>query len=213
MKMRSIRLRFGSVIASLATFAGVGLVAAHPLHQASQGSTNNGEIFSSLIAGQSPVAGRSDASIKVVGMIDYDCPACRKNFEQVVDKAAQAQNVAVYIEQFPLPSHPLATPAATLALNAEKSGKLLAVHKALLSGNKLNQNLLNRVSVKYHLSQKPSRETRQILSQKQKGYVALHAEFVPSFLISEAGAVKLYTWHDALAKLKSLPTVGSSSTR
>ena len=155
-----------------------------------------------MIAGQKPFIGKAGAPVTVVGYIDYECPACRKRFEAVVQQAAKDPKVAVYVEQMPLPLHPkFAAVAAMLALEAEQKGEFAQVHNALLSGKELTKETLEDVAKTYGLPLKPTASATQELAREKQNFLKGGLSFVPVFVIADALSAKVYTANEAIARL------------
>lgn len=77
--------------------------------------------------------GRQDTSRFVVEFSDYECPYCRMA-DPVVSAARDREGgVAVLYVHLPLPSHPLARPAAAAALCGDAAGKGFETHRVLMS--------------------------------------------------------------------------------
>jgi len=128
-----------------------------------------GKSISALIANQKPVVGNPGAKTIVIGFVDYQCPACRANFQKIWARVANDPNAAFYVEQMPLPSHPLATPAAEVALGAMQAGKFHEAHKALMGGDHLSQASIDRVVSTYGLQKAPSRQVLDELARGEEG--------------------------------------------
>jgi len=138
----------------------------------------------------------------VVGFIDYQCPSCRAHFGDVERRVAQMPNASLYVLQMPLPSHPIAAPAATVALEAAERGEFPQVHKALLAGKELTWASLNGVAKRFGLSVRGDAGIRQELAAEKKAFLDLKLSFVPVFVISDSGSTQAYGWREALGRLK-----------
>ena len=160
-----------------------------------------GKSISALIANQKPVVGNPGAKTIVIGFVDYQCPACRANFQKIWARVANDPNAAFYVEQMPLPSHPLATPAAEVALGAMQAGKFHEAHKALMGGDHLSQASIDRVVSTYGLQKAPSRQVLDELAREKKAFLDMGLNFIPVFISKTGGNAKVYGAKDALVNV------------
>ena len=82
-----------------------------------------------------PIKGDKDAPVTIIEFSDYECPFCRRNYEQVYKKIDEEYvsngKVRVVFRDFPLGFHKLAIPAAVAANCAGEQGKYWEVHDFL----------------------------------------------------------------------------------
>ena len=72
-----------------------------------------------------PVKGEASADVTFVEFTDYECPFCKRAFEQstpVLDKYIESGNLKVITKDYPLPFHSQAQKAAEAAHCARKQG-------------------------------------------------------------------------------------------
>lgn len=85
----------------------------------------------------------------LVEFIDYQCPYCAE-VSKPAKKLAQQYGAVLYIKQLPLGDHhPLAKPAARMALAAHNQGKFWEVHEAFYANQaRLSEELLDELAKK-----------------------------------------------------------------
>jgi len=98
-----------------------------------------------------PTAGPADAEITVVEFYDYQCPYCRKAYEDVADILQSEDNVRYQFKQFPVLDRPgepeVSRQAARYAIAADRQGKFLAWHDAVMSSEgRLSLNRLDQLA-------------------------------------------------------------------
>lgn len=79
-----------------------------------------------------PVAGNPDGDITVVEFFDYRCGYCKRSLDMVMAMIDEDPNLRVVFKEFPILS-PQSRRAAQAALAAQKQGKYLEYHYALMS--------------------------------------------------------------------------------
>lgn len=79
-----------------------------------------------------PVGGNPKGNVTLVEFFDYRCPYCKKSQPTVEKLAAEDHNLRVVYKEFPILG-PVSTTAAHAALAAERQGKYLAFHKAMMA--------------------------------------------------------------------------------
>ena len=82
-----------------------------------------------------PTLGPSDAAVTIVEFTDYDCPFCRRHYQQTFTRlmAAYGDRVRYVVRHFPLVSlHPDAAKAAEAAECANRQGLFWEYHDFLL---------------------------------------------------------------------------------
>ncbi|MDP6951296.1 MAG: DsbA family protein, partial [Alphaproteobacteria bacterium] len=80
----------------------------------------------------SPVAGNPEGSITVVEFFDYRCGYCKSSLEMVMDLIREDADVRVVFKELPILS-PESTRAAQAALAAQRQGRYLDLHYAMMS--------------------------------------------------------------------------------
>ena len=94
--------------------------------------------------GRDPVVGAPAARITVTQFFDYRCPYCKVAGGQIQSFIAKHPDVRFVFKEFPILSE-ASTKAAKLALAADKQGKYLKVHTALLAAPNLNDAIMDDV--------------------------------------------------------------------
>ena len=95
-------------------------------------------VVEGMTAGKLPVIGNKDAKVTVVEFSDFQCPFCKKYFDethkQLVDTYVKTGKVAFAYRHFPLSSiHPSAQKAAEASECANEQGKFEAYHDMLFA--------------------------------------------------------------------------------
>jgi protein-disulfide isomerase len=87
-----------------------------------------------------PWKGAENPTVVIVEFADFQCPACREVSTVLGSLLPEFEsNLRIYYRQFPLPSHPNATPAAIASLAAHEQGQFWPYHDRIFS----NQSRLN----------------------------------------------------------------------
>ena len=94
--------------------------------------------------GRDPVVGAREARITVTQFFDYRCPYCKVAGGQIQAFIAKHPDVRFVFKEFPILSE-TSTKAAKLALAADRQGKYLTVHTALLAAPNLNDAIIDDV--------------------------------------------------------------------
>lgn len=88
-----------------------------------------------------PVLGRSDAPVTIVEFSDFQCPFCRRFFEdalvQIKKEYVDIGKVRLVYRDFPLDFHPGAQPAAMAAECADEQGKFWEFHDKVFAAQAL----------------------------------------------------------------------------
>jgi protein-disulfide isomerase len=79
-----------------------------------------------------PVAGNPDGDVTMVEFFDYRCSYCKKSLDMVMTMINEDPNLRVVFKEFPILS-PQSRRAAQAALAADKQGKYLDFHYAVMS--------------------------------------------------------------------------------
>ena len=79
----------------------------------------------------SPVSGNPDGDVTLVEFFDYQCGYCKRSLEPVMDLLESDPELRVVWKDFPVLGQ-VSTFAALASMAAQKQGKYLALHKALM---------------------------------------------------------------------------------
>lgn len=103
-------------------------------------------------AGGNTVAGNSHGQITIVEFFDYNCGSCR-SMKLIVDNVIKSHpNVRVVYKDLAILS-PASYPPAQAALAAQKQGKYLQMHNALMTSNRpLTIREIDRLASNLHLN-------------------------------------------------------------
>ncbi|NPA22519.1 MAG: thioredoxin domain-containing protein [Candidatus Micrarchaeota archaeon] len=79
-----------------------------------------------------PMKGNPNASIVIVEFSDFECPYCKRFYDQTLPQLTQdwieTGKIAFYYRHLPLPFHPKAEPAALASYCAQQQGKFWEAH-------------------------------------------------------------------------------------
>jgi len=98
-----------------------------------------------LLAGARKLEGPSDAKVKVIEFIDYECAPCRKVDASLSRLRAEHHDIGWYVRQLPLTMHEDARSLASMSILSAAKGKLRQVHGWLYE----NQNVDMRKKAEY----------------------------------------------------------------
>ena len=94
--------------------------------------------YKELITSYAGVLGDANAPVTIVEFSDYQCPFCRRAFEdaekKVIENYVNTGKVRIYFKDFPLSFHPDAPAAANAARCAGEQGKYWEMHDAIFVG-------------------------------------------------------------------------------
>ena len=93
----------------------------------------------------SPVGGNPKGDVTVVEFFDYHCGYCRKVSPDMEALVASDPNVRVVYKEFPILG-PESVSAARAALAANKQGRYVAFHKALMAAETFNDASLDKIA-------------------------------------------------------------------
>jgi protein-disulfide isomerase len=79
----------------------------------------------------SPVGGNPDGDVTLVEFFDYNCPYCRQVAPHMAKAEASDSKLRIVYKEFPILG-PVSTFAARAALAAQRQGKYVAFHRALM---------------------------------------------------------------------------------
>ena len=185
-----------SIVGGLACLASVA-VARIPGQRQSQISKSD-QTIESLATQNNRLFGPPNSTTKVIGFVDYQCPACRAHFDQVEQAVKKTPGAAFYVQQFPLPMHDLAKPAAALALAAEARGIFPAVHKALLTGKTLSQPTLDSIAKKYSLDRRLTAKVNEKITKRCNQLLKIPVVSVPSFIVFDSHKWQVRSWEQMI---------------
>lgn len=83
-----------------------------------------------------PVSGNADGDVTLVEFFDYNCGYCKRVFTYVPDLAKQDPKLRVVWKEFPILG-PVSRYAAKAAMAADRQGKYIELHSALMGGARL----------------------------------------------------------------------------
>jgi protein-disulfide isomerase len=90
---------------------------------------------SSIKLGGGPTLGRSDANVAIIEFSEFQCPFCKRHFDQTFGKLKETYldtgKVLYEFRDYPLPMHPQARPAALAARCAGAQGAYWKMHDEL----------------------------------------------------------------------------------
>lgn len=90
-----------------------------------------------LLLGATHTLGSKDASVWLVEFSDFQCPACALFYPEVKKLTETYKDSLFFVyRNYPLPSHPMAIPAAYAAEAAAMQGKYWEMHDALFTNQK-----------------------------------------------------------------------------
>lgn len=83
-----------------------------------------------------PVSGNPDGDVTVVEFFDYNCPWCKKSLSELVELEKEDPNLRFVWKEFPVLSA-LSVYAARAAMAADRQGKYMEFHLAVMSGGRI----------------------------------------------------------------------------
>lgn len=100
--------------------------------------------FEKYIRKTNPVFGKSDAGVKVLMFIDFECPFCQEEYSILKEVMGRYQSAVKFVfKNFPLESiHPNSFTAANAAACASEQGKFWPYYDWLFKNKTLDQNSL-----------------------------------------------------------------------
>ena len=97
--------------------------------------------------------GSKDAEVVLVGFTDYECPFCKRFFDQteqqIIDTYVKTGKVRYSVRHFPLSFHPNAQKASEAVECAAQQGKMWEMHEAVFD----NQQAIDVASLKRYAQQ------------------------------------------------------------
>ena len=83
-----------------------------------------------------PVSGNADGDVTLVEFFDYNCGYCKRVFAYMKDIEKDDPNLRIVWKEFPILG-PISRYAALAAMAADRQGKYVEFHQALMSGGRL----------------------------------------------------------------------------
>lgn len=168
-----------------------------------------------------PVEGPANAPFTVVEFADFECPSCRKAYNDGLKKIERSGQIRLYFHHFPWPYHTNAMPAALAAEAARKQGKFWPMYDALFNKEdiELNDFYLTNTAKEVGLN--------SAQFEKDRGNVLLQAQIAddrkigenmgvlstPTIAVRDNRAGKYYTFVGADDFIKQIPfLLGKSPT-
>lgn len=93
----------------------------------------------------SPVGGNPSGDVTVVQFFDYRCGYCKRVLPTLVELTRRDGGVRVVYKEFPVLG-PESRRAALAALAAQRQGKYLGFHHALMGGEEVNDSAIQRIA-------------------------------------------------------------------
>ena len=162
----------------------------------------NSEIYMDADA---PVAGNAKGDVTVVVFYDYFCSYCRKTIPGLQDLVAKDPLVKIIYKQFPILG-PDSLVAAKAAIAAERQGKFLAFHQAMIGADSAKSTeikaIAEKIGLDYARLQKDMADskTSNAIARNMSLASSLNVDGTPAYLVGDEfvpGAVST----DALAKI------------
>lgn len=145
--------------------------------------------------GGNAVLGNPKGDVTVVEFFDYQCPYCRKVAPALEQLIQQDPNVKVVFKEYLL-FGPVSEPSARAALAAQKQGKYLPMHNALMAASPPLDNVavldiakgLKLNTKKLAADMKSQAISNQIQVNDQLGNL-LNIDAAPAFIIASSDAI------------------------
>lgn len=106
------------------------------------------EIFSDP---NSPTTGNSNADISIVAFFDYNCGHCKNSLPALNEILKTDSSVRIIYKEFPILS-PQSQLGAQAALAANRQGKYVEFHNALIAAQEINEDVIKQISEKLGLN-------------------------------------------------------------
>lgn len=180
-----------------------------------------------LFDSKSPMTGNAKGNVTVVEFFDYQCSHCKK-MHSVVDQLVKAdKNLRVVFKELPI-FGPSSEYTARAALAAQKQGKYLAFHEALMAANQpMNEARVLKIAASVGLDTKKLQEdmkqadVKKELEENLQIAQALRLAGTPAFVVSRYPVnadVKTFfipgaTTIDALQKMIGQAREGQASAK
>ena len=138
----------------------------------------------------SPVSGNTDGDVTVVEFFDYQCGYCKRALKTMEDLLETDRNVRIVWKEFPILG-PVSVFAARASMAAERQGRYLPFHLALMREPKLTEEKVLELAGRTGLDMKRLRRDMQdpaiedYLDETRALAQALGIGGTPAFLIGE----------------------------
>jgi protein-disulfide isomerase len=159
-----------------------------------------------------PVAGNPDGAVTVVEFFDYRCPYCKAVARDMIETLEAEGDVRIVFKEFPILG-PDSQTAAKAALAADRQGKYLPFHQALMDHKgTLDRDTILDIAEEVGLDLEllevdmESPEVATIIARTLALAEALDIGGTPAFIIGDAlvpGAVDMKTLKDLVAKARN----------
>jgi protein-disulfide isomerase len=159
-----------------------------------------------------PVAGNPDGAVTVVEFFDYRCPYCKAVARDMIETLEAEGDVRIVFKEFPILG-PDSQTAAKAALAADRQGKYLPFHQALMDHKgTLDRDAILDIAEGIGLDLEllevdmESPEVATIIARTLALAEALDIGGTPAFIIGDAlvpGAVDMKTLKDLVAKARN----------
>lgn len=149
--------------------------------------TLKSEIYSDQ---DSPTVGNSKGDVSVVVFFDYNCGYCRKTLPNLEHLTANDKSLRIIYKEFPIMS-PQSEVVARAALAANRQGKYLEFHKALLETEAVGEEAVRMISEKLNLNaeqfQKDMHDAKiaEALSRNARLATSLEIAGTPAYIIGD----------------------------
>lgn len=148
------------------------------------------EVLSKLYAQKSPY-GVGEGDVTIIEFMDYNCPYCRRAFQDVMKVVNKDKNVGVRFIEFPVLG-PDSTTAAKAAIAAEKQGKYFELHSAMISApGRLNEAQIFKLAEKVGLDVERLKkdmeapEVEQLIQENLQLGDSMGIQGTPAFFVGE----------------------------
>lgn len=159
-----------------------------------------------------PVAGNPAGAVTVVEFFDYRCPYCKAVAKDMIATLQAEGDVRIVFKEFPILG-PDSQMAAKAALAADKQGKYLAFHQALMDHKGvLDRDALTDIAEDAGLDVEllqidmESAEVETVIARNMALADTLDIGGTPAFIIGDTlvpGAIDMKTLKDLVAKARS----------
>jgi protein-disulfide isomerase len=160
----------------------------------------------------SPVAGNPEGSVTVVEFFDYRCGYCKASLEMVMDLIREDPDIRVVFKELPILS-PESARAAQAALAAQRQGRYLDLHYAMMSsrGQYDDQQILDiaaevGLDVEQLAADMDAPEIKAFIQNNLSLAGSLGIDGTPTFIVDDQifrGAIDADTMRRAIAEARA----------
>lgn len=152
------------------------------------------EKFDKLLKTARHIEGDPKAPVTIVEFADFECPSCRRAYNNYLKDIMQKKSARVAFFHYPLPElHQNALPAAVASEAAAKQNKLWEMYAALFEGEKteLSQDYITEQAKKIGLDMKQFDQDRtdsklkSLVDQDQKEAGEYMVDMTPTFFVRD----------------------------